>query len=175
MKRVSFEEVMAVFHKEHDKDRGSNEWALGVLSDANQQFGGNWIFKKLKRKEALSIVLPWHGHWEGQNNIILIPKEGMTLGTAIKRYNSIKNYKSENPKCWDTIEYLMNKKDSSSVFLSTAPIKGYKVFEDLKECEGHLIHMDGLHRLIAWGVSGRLGFWRYFFGKKIKAYIATSK
>jgi hypothetical protein len=45
-------------------------------------------------------------------------------------------------------------------------------YEMLKHQNGSLVHLDGLHRLIAWATAGKFGRFRYYFGKKLDVFIA---
>lgn len=168
-KLVSFEEVLFAFDKEHNQQNGSNSWARNALVEANKKFSGKWRKIKLKRKQILQIVLPHHLGEEGE--IELVPKTGLNVKATINKLKSIPSYKIKNPKCWEKIEYLETK-PFSPIFLSTLAID----WDDYKNITmpgaGNFFHLDGLHRLISWGLEGRFNSRRYLFSNKIIAYIA---
>jgi hypothetical protein len=86
---------------------------------------------------------------------------------------STTDYQSANPVCWEKIAHW--RKDSSSpVFLCTAPVS-HSDYQDLTDYEGHLIHLDGLHRLIAWGLYGKLEPDEYEKRERVIAYVAGLK
>lgn len=63
----------------------------------------------------------------------------------------------------------------SPVFLSVEPMKGYGIpeYEKLEYRKDTLVHLDGLHRLIAWAIARRLGLLKYFFSRgKVASFIA---
>lgn len=120
----------------------------------------DWVRARLECQEALGIVLPWHK----DGDIELIPPTGCTLGEALTTLAELeKAYRDASPHCWKTIEAL-EKSYPSPIFLSTSPI-GRRDYARVPRTTG-LIHLDGLHRLLAWGRSGRLD------GVEIEAYVA---
>jgi hypothetical protein len=156
-KNVSFEEVRAAFLKENAIGFGSNEWAFNALEMANKQFG-NWVRGTLTPKDILGIMLPHHYHYEHE----LVPKLCSSVSGAIEKVESI----PESHPCRKRIEELSGRV-TSPVFLSIAPIThpDYKGLTD-RDYRG-LTHLDGLHRLIAWGRTGRAGVVAYVAGMSL--------
>jgi hypothetical protein len=76
----------------------------------------------------------------------------MTVLAAAEKIRdiSIHEYRSANPVCWGKIDYW-NGRPLSPVFLSVTPVE-HDDYAGLSDYRGSLIHMDGLHRLIAWSL-----------------------
>lgn len=128
-----------------------------VLAD---RVAEDWILVRLEHQEVLGIVLPWHN----VGGIELVPPAGCTLTEALGRLGELEGlYRKASPPFWETIEVL-EKTDLSPIFLSTSPIDA----EDYAHVttRSGLIHLDGFHRLLAWGRSGRLD------GVELEAYVA---
>jgi hypothetical protein len=174
IKRVAFEEVLACFDAEHEvKPDNTNEHARNMLQAAQEKFDGDWAYVSLDREDVLNIFLPHHISEGGA--IPLIPPTGLTVAAAVEEIKKISttDYQSANPVCWQKIAHW--RKDSSSpVFLCTAPVS-HSDYQDLTDYEGHLIHLDGLHRLIAWGLYGKLEPDEYEKREKVIAYVAGLK
>lgn len=127
-----------------------------ILADRS---AADWVLVRLKHQEVLGIVLPWHE----VGGIELVPPAGCTLAEALDRLGELERlYRKASPHFWETIE-ILERADLSPIFLSTSPIES----EDYARItRTGLIHLDGLHRLLAWGRSGRLD------GVEIEAYVA---
>jgi len=121
--------------------------------------GGKWAAIHLSKARILDIMLPPHRH--GQDE--LIPRSGLTVGAAMKNAES-NGYQSRNPDCWKIIDFHKHR-PLSCVFLSACPIDATD-YRELVDWEGHLVHLDGLHRLLAWGLSNRLE------SEKVQACVA---
>jgi hypothetical protein len=150
---VSFEEVCASFRRDNPIGFGSSEWALTALEIADKQFG-TWLRRDLSLEDILGVMLPHHLH-DGQE---VVPKVCSTVSEAIERLKSIPHSHS----CSKRIDEV-SRRPLSPVFLSAAPIHhpDYQGLTD-RDYRG-LTHLDGFHRLIAWGRSGQ---------SEIVAYIA---
>ncbi|TSA44814.1 hypothetical protein D4R52_03630 [bacterium] len=169
LEAISSAEVLKVFDEEHNQQDGSNGWARRALIEADKKFNGKWGRIELKRKQILQIILSHHQGEGGE--IELVPKTGFTVEEAINKIKSISCYKIKNPKCWEKIEYLKTE-SFSPIFLSIGQID-WDDYKSISISNGeHFFHLDGLHRLISWGLDGRLDAWTYFRGSKIIAYIA---
>lgn len=150
--KVSFSFVREKFLGDHPISRGSNGPALWNLDKADEQFLGQWSYRRLSLSEVLGAVLSHHDHWKEQSEVQLVPSDGLTVAQAITHYKSLQDYSVTNPLCRDTIEYVRNSR--TDVFLSTRPIDTDD-FRPLNRFEPpHLFVLDGLHRLIARGLAG---------------------
>lgn len=170
--KVEFSTVLSIFDQEHLIGDGTNSWARKMLENANNKFGGEWHQVQLSRKEILEILLV--GHHDPIGGLVLIPKQGMSVRMVARRWEEIKNiYKVENKDCYAKITKF-SKKPFSNIFLSVEPIKGYSVseYENLEYKKNTLVHLDGLHRLIAWAIAGRFNRFRYFLGGKLNAFVS---
>jgi hypothetical protein len=152
---VGFEEVQATFIRENVANSDRNDWPLGALAVANRQFG-SWTRVVLTPEEVLTVMLPWHTH-----GVDLVPAAGSSVSEAIEKLEFV-NRLSE---CYRRIQQFSSAR-TPAVFLSTAPICDplYSDYKGLLD-RGYrgLTHLDGLHRLIAWGRDNR---------REIPAYIA---
>jgi Family of unknown function (DUF6309) len=141
---VTFTEVMAIFSRDNAETPERNGWTLGALEVANRQFGGIWTRVLLSPDEVRTVMLPQHNH-----GVNLVPAEGLAVSEAIKKLDFI----DRASKCYQRIQ-LFSSQQTSAVFLSAAPIcdPRYSDYRGLLD-RGHrgLTHLDGLHRLIAWG------------------------
>ncbi len=174
IERVDFSDVLKRFDREHPINQETNEWARDRLKNANERFGGEWYSVQLSRREVLSgIELVYH-HDPG-SGLVLIPEEGSTVSEAKDKFLKIRlDYSKKNSDCYEKI-VKFGSRMFDYVFLCTAPLKGFGVteHEKLDHTEENLVHIDGLHRLVAWAVKGRLGWFRYnVFSKKIYAFVA---
>jgi hypothetical protein len=144
---VSFDDVKATFLRENATTPERNDWPLGALRVANQQFG-NWVSVRLAPDELLSVMLPHHAH-----GVNLVPPAGLSVSDAILRLDGI----DRSTECYTRIQQFSDERNPS-VFLSIAPIDdpGYGDYAGLVH-RGYrgLTHLDGLHRLIAWGREQR--------------------
>lgn len=172
IRAVSSEEVFRVFDRDQPAEPGnSNQYARELLGKADQQFGGVWTQSPLPQTDIAEIVLPPHYHTAGGGKIELIPVSGLTVAAATDKIRRMKGYESANTCCWRIITHWMERYPSP-IFLSVAPVKSCSDHQYLTSYDGHLIDLDGLHRLIAWGLSGRLESSEYDKGNRIIAYIA---
>lgn len=156
--KTSFENVLHTFDQYHDTAHGTNAYAQSCLYLAEKQHGGRWQYRSLTRNELLEIILPYHGqHKDESGGVELVPPQGSTLEVALQRLAELKNYQDTNPVCWATIKHSVASR--SPVFISKLPIENndYKMLQNISG--EHFYHIDGLHRLIAWGSSdGYVGY-----------------
>jgi hypothetical protein len=170
-RKIAFEEALRCFDRENPvKPGSSNGYARGLLKSADEKFGGRWGCISLVREDLLDIILPHHISEGG--SIELIPRSGLTVAAAVQKLReiSVREYQSANPRCWQKITYW-KEHYPSPIFLSIVPM-GETDYQDLVDYRNHLIHLDGLHRLIAWGLSGRFEPEEYEKGDGVTAYVA---
>src|SRR5437660_826994 len=111
-KKVSFEEVRDAFFRENDPQDKYNQWGLGAIQAAQQQFG-NWRRVVLSRKDILGIMLPHHTRC----GLEVVPPSCSTVADAIKRLELA----PPDNACRRKVEDLA-KKPATHIFLSAAPI-----------------------------------------------------
>jgi len=166
LKEVESLEVLKTFDKYNKISEGNtNHWARELVTTANKKFNGQWHLAELTKEDALKILLPWHNHGEKVN---LVPKTGMTVQAAANYFKkNATEYKKENPKCHAKIIMFSEKEITEPLFLSTAPLTGCDKIEHekLHYTDKSLVHLDGLHRLIAWAINDK------FSNSKIKVFI----
>lgn len=151
--KVSFAEVSQHFIGEHPLVRGSNTPAFWNLNKANKQFSSQWDYRSLTIREILGTILFHHDHWQEGSTVQIVPDKGLTVEQAVARYKKLENFQQTNPLCWETIEFA--RKLRSDIFLASAPLETPD-FRPLKRFGlPGLFVLDGLHRLIAWGLEDR--------------------
>lgn len=163
---VAFSYVRAVYRGDHPLDRehrantnGDGERALEMADEML----GTWVRVLLTREEVLGITLPWHLSEGG--GFALVPKTGTTVGEAAELVRSDPEaMKRENPVCAEKLD-LFRRSPHSPIYLSTSPIP-HPDYADLRVRSG-LIHLDGLHRSVAWALSDRLAP-----GERTEAFVA---
>lgn len=152
---LEFAHVLQRFRAEHglDKRHESNTNSDGEMhlrrADA---LLGRWAEVVIGREEVRSVVLPWHLSEGGA--IALVPPSGRSVARAVEELRSvIGRYAAESPACWRKLE-RMRAAPWTPVYLSTEAIDAPD-YDDLDIRRG-LIHLDGLHRLVAWELHGLL-------------------
>lgn len=152
IRTVNFKEVLEFFDEKHANHLcDTNEFSRTLLTKANGRFNDSWALVGLSRDQVLDIILPHHISEGG--SVHLVPTTGSTVRAAVKKieHTSPDAYQSASPNCWKKISYWMTA-DFSPVFLSTVPVDSVD-YEGLIDYNGHLVHLDGLHRLIAWALT----------------------
>jgi uncharacterized protein DUF6309 len=167
-RKVSSPEVLEAFHRDHNVETGTNKWALGLVEIADREFEGNWSEVKLSREQILRIMLPHHGGERGLTE--LIPPEGMTVEQAVARLKQLDDYPESNPGCWSKISHSKNT-GFSPVFLSASPVD-HEDYPTMVVPDNNFVHLDGLHRLLAWGLDGRYDLDSDSANETLTAYIA---
>jgi hypothetical protein len=152
---VPFSHVLDVYRIDHPADRthpaNTNRDGEEVLHMAEEMLG-SWSRVLLSREEVLGIILPWHLSEGGERE--LVPRSGLTVGEAANLVRSGGATMAEaNPVCSKKLE-LFRRTPLTPVYLSTRPVP-HSDYSDLRVRAG-LIHLDGLHRTIAWELAERL-------------------
>jgi hypothetical protein len=141
----SYQDLLKIFGDENKfKDAWyptaiKDSWPRDRFDEANLQFG-EWNEYELSSIEILDVKL----HWNKQFGV---PEEGMTVAEALQM-RAVQDWIARgghkdlpNSHIWLAAKVLVN---------SSAP--EYRL---LKDHEGHLITLDGIHRLLAWASSGK--------------------
>lgn len=164
---VRFETVIGHFAQEHpfnaSDQANTNDEAEGHIRNGQRELGGRWHQVLLEGPEVCGVVLPWHLGEDGE--VELVPKAGLTVAAAAERLAGLgASYTRSNPMC-----ALKLARQSTAprrpLFLSTRPVSG-RDYDGLAVREG-LIHLDGLHRMLAWDQAGQLVSGNWF-----PAYVA---
>ena len=128
-----------------DKD----SWPRQRLNEANLQFG-DWNEYELSHHELLHVKLHW-------NTGFGIPEEGMTVVDAIQL---------QSVRDWIATGKPKNLPDDSHIWLAGSPlISGPTEHQRLKGYEGHLVVLDGIHRIVAWASAGKEPVLAFIAGK----------
>ncbi|MCX4967602.1 DUF6309 family protein [Streptomyces sp. NBC_00654] len=167
LEAVTFDALMRRFGQEHPYDRNdeanSNDEAETHIRNAQSALGGRWHEVLLEGTEVLDVVLPWHLGEDG--DVELIPRTGLTVAAAASRLAALgPSYARTNPLCGLKLARQIHA-PPRALFLSTGAVPGAD-YEELTVREG-LIHLDGLHRMLAWQRAGQL-----VPGRWVKAYVA---
>ena len=154
MERVIFELLIEEFSLAHGAGYEPNRGALIGLNKANEKFG-NWVRRELELAEVLEVILPYHAHWgdPDKDAVLLVPPEGITLQEAVDRLKTLQDFEATNPTCWQSMQ--LSADTESPVYLSIEPIDNDDYRMQPSRSEPHLYHIDGLHRLVYWGLQGR--------------------
>ncbi|WP_316525541.1 DUF6309 family protein [Kitasatospora brasiliensis] len=163
---VAYPEVHDAYLRDHPLERAheanSNMYGEESLERADRIPGGWWRIR-LSRADVLGVVLPWHLSEGGA--LELVPRSGLTVAEAAERIRvGGAAWGAANPVCAAKLR-LLGQAPFTPVFLSTAPID-HSDYGDLEVRSG-LIHVDGLHRMLAWELSGRLPE-----GARLDGYLA---
>ncbi|MER5768598.1 DUF6309 family protein [Streptomyces sp. NPDC001985] len=152
---VTFDEVRTSFHRDHPAEReheaNTNQDADDALVLADEVFA-RWSKVLLSRTEVLDVMLPWHLSEGGGCD--LVPRSGLTVGQAVRRLRSREAEWTE--ACPVCAAKLARFRDSpfTSIYLSTHPVP-HEDYAGLSPGDG-LVHLDGLHRMVAWELAQRL-------------------
>ncbi|MFD0350566.1 DUF6309 family protein [Kitasatospora aburaviensis] len=113
---------------------------------------GRWQAVLLSRADVLGVVLPWHtGEGGGYE---LVPPTGLTVGqTAARLRARPAAVYGANPVCAAKLSFLA-RSPLTPVYLSTRPVP-HSDYAAVRAC-GALVHVDGLHRMLAWELAGCL-------------------
>jgi hypothetical protein len=148
----SFPELLKIFDDENRfKDGWTNKdpWPRDRFNEANS-FLGEWNEFELSHPELLDVKLHWNDQFD-------IPKDGMTVAEALQL-----------PRVRSWIAKGEHKiYPESHIWLATKPLKHNSAAEYgfLKNYEGRLITLDGIHRLLAWAGLGKETTLAFIAGK----------
>lgn len=167
MEPVTFDTVLRHFTREHPRDHtdeaNSNDEALTHIRNAQLTLAGRWHRVELEHTELLAVVLPWHLGEDGE--VELVPRTGLTVAAAAARLAGLgASYARTNPLCTLKLDRQAAARPRP-LFLSTQAVPG-EDYAGLTVRKG-LIHLDGLHRMLAWARAGRLAP-----GRWTPAYVA---
>jgi hypothetical protein len=149
----SFADLLQIFDVENsEKDGwypGSNDaWPRDRFKEADRQFGV-WNEFELSHKEILEVKLHW-------NHDFGIPREGMAVSQALS-LPLFRKWLSEGKH---------NVLPDSHIWLATEPLKpGPVEHQLLRDYEGRLVTLDGIHRLLAWAECGKETTLAFIAGK----------
>ena len=154
VKDIPFREVLEHFDAVHPvREEGNfatNGWARGLLLSTNELCQGVWRLVELSPDEVLEICLPHHrGEKSAGGTTVLLEGDGATAGDAVTRLQSLADYSTTNEVCWGKIQYWAGRDAEPIILSTTAPKHMQDVVADAK-----FFHIDGLHRILAWGLGG---------------------
>ncbi|HWO99132.1 MAG TPA: DUF6309 family protein [Methylococcus sp.] len=150
----------------------TSPWTQRTLLQADQAARGQWYRCELEEWECLHrIVLPVHCHGKLQ----LVPPEGSTAAEAaafLLRHQA--EYLRRSPSCYRQIDRVDRQDNAPIVLMNRGVAEVMKrqewCYERLVCKPGRVVHLDGLHRLVAraiWNAKeSGLGL------RKVTAYIA---
>lgn len=146
----------------------SAPWTRRFIEIADAQFSGAWHERTLTGQEALEILLPPHaGEPCKGDRLTLVDPEGATVRDVARRLAQIRaDYEPANRSCWSRIEAAASA-PYSRLILTTAPLDSDD-YRGMSPRPDRLYHLDGFHRLVAWGWTGRLAA----SGARIAAIVA---
>ncbi|MFD9902692.1 DUF6309 family protein [Streptomyces sp. NPDC059063] len=152
---IPFDEVRARFRRDHPATRAhaanTNQSTDSVLRLADATFG-TWSAIRLSRADIRSVLLPWHLSEGGGRE--LVPRTGLTVGQAADLLRAHEaEFTAANPVCTAKLT-LFRTAPITSIYLTTRPVP-HDHYAGLPTDDA-LVHLDGLHRLLAWELAGRL-------------------
>jgi len=167
---VSPRVVESVFRNTHRPNTDAADgWALSRLEEAGDAFAG-WARVSLSREDVMGTVLVYHCRGDGDP---VVPREGATVREVVDGLDGegMSELAAEHPRCHDRIERLM-REPFSPVFLADGPLEETSAEQyGWLECgEDCLVHLDGLHRLLAWTLDGRFD---EGYENDLTAYVAV--
>lgn len=165
---VPFAEVLSQYDNDH-ADSITNEWARDLLHNADAFYEGEWHRVALSGDVIQNrVTLMYHHHpFEGTS---LIPETGSTVAEAAQRLRELgASYSEHNHECDENIRALMQAPLTHIVLASNDG--RFKIPDQhqqkLIQKPGTFLHLDGLYRMVAWCLAGRLDE-----NAKIDTYIA---
>ncbi|MFY0534280.1 DUF6309 family protein [Nannocystis pusilla] len=165
---VQFAEVLARFRREHATgpvhEANTNALAERALGVADAMLGV-WHRVRLGPAALGRVLLPWHESEGGRCK--LVPRTGLTVAAAAARLREAHDdYPDHSPVCWRKLQrHRAADPASTAIYLSTRPID-HVDYAALTPGDG-LVHLDGLHRMVAWAAYGLLQG-----GREVEAYVA---
>ncbi|MFJ4190924.1 DUF6309 family protein [Kitasatospora sp. NPDC089509] len=153
---VAYSEVHEAYLRDHPVER-AHEANTNLYGEENLEradtIPGGWWRIRLTRADVLGVVLPWHKSEGGERE--LVPPTGLTVARAAERVRSGgADWTAANPVCTAKLR-MLRAAPFTPLFVSTAPVD-HPDYAELVLPPG-LIHLDGLHRMVAWELAGRLG------------------
>ncbi len=132
---VPFDEILRTY-KEENRDWPGYAIGIDYLNEANARCQGKWRLVSLSNTDVSSVILPYHRH-EGFE---VIPPLGLSVSAAVERLKQLP--KEQMRDCWKRISEL-GQRDFSQMHIA------------LGREDGSLKHVDGVHRLLAYGLFGK--------------------
>lgn len=154
------------------KDINTDEAAKKRVLLADRHFNSYWQMVELELDEVLNIMLPWHKgeNYRSSEEEDLIPQRGMTVENAIKRFRNLSDYSKTNSTCFNKIQ-SSKQMEFKFIHLSIAPMLSENDYKNILDYKAKLVHLDGLHRLIGWGLAGKYDQEKYA-NDKLQAFVA---
>jgi hypothetical protein len=140
---VQFDEILQHYEREN---RGWDGYTIGLeyLTAANRRCQGRWTLVLLSRADVANVMLPSHNH-----EIEVIPSAGLSVSAAVQRLRDLP--KDQMKDCWTRICGINE--------------RGFTHMRIALEAENSILkHVDGVHRLLAYGLFQR--------DEEILAYVA---
>jgi hypothetical protein len=161
-KEISFSEVKEIFWRDNKKGDKNSRWPFLLVNNANKTLG-KWVLTEIPLELFWEIKLPYHK----DKDLELVPGGRSTVKKVYKRLKRMElNYSERNKRCYESIKYFSKNKIGTAILSSTST-KGRDNYS-LNDVRKHLVHMDGLHRLM--GVAYSLERKKY---KPIQCIIAV--
>jgi len=148
-REIEFEEVLSIYHTYHGHQ---NEYEERILKAANLFFG-SWKQVSIPLDEIGKLVLPFH--IERESRRLVIPPQGEILEEAYQRLLVVgkKDYETKNPFCFGKVMFQKKRiieEGPGTFFFSLGPFTTFSItYQQIEEQENSLVHLDGLHRLLA--------------------------
>lgn len=153
---VTKADVIAALAAGRSLTTGSAPWTLAFIDVADHQFDARWCRVAISGADARAVVLPPH---EGEpcrgDTRLLVGTGGATVAATAAILTAVtEDYARDNPSCWSRLRAAEDA-PLSPIILTTAPLARAE-YATIVPAPGTLYHLDGLHRLVAWAMAGRL-------------------
>jgi hypothetical protein len=117
----------------------------------SKELGQNWALIRIRGNQLADISLPWHLSKEDASRYEVIPPAGMLLSEVVGELDG--RIQNKAPEFVNGIKRLVGR-PLGHLFLSQLIPRSESTFSGMTARPGHLVCLDGLHRLIALGKSG---------------------
>ena len=160
IKCITFEDLIQDFRQIFKAKDNETETAEKYIRCANngivKKRNGGWIYLNLPYEVVMQVALPIHTH--SQKEKTLITHSALTPNDAARNYKLwSESDKKNSPECSGSIEYHLKNLNETPIYLTVSPINIRNVYGTLLDTpelvKNRLIHLDGLHRLVALALS----------------------
>jgi hypothetical protein len=151
---LALNDVMAAVASGRSFTDGSGPWTLKHLQTADAMFAGRWRMVDVPADALRQAVLGAHaGEPCRGDSMELVPAGGASVAATASRLRAARvDYEGHNPSCWGRMQQAAGEPFSLIVLAMRPMIElGHGA-----GAAGRFFVVDGLHRLVAWELAGRL-------------------
>jgi hypothetical protein len=149
LKEIEFQEVMRRFEEEYAYAGGTRNWTANVLN-LTDNLCKMWGLVRVRADQLGDVLLPWHRS-KDDGGYDVVPRVGMLLSEVGPELDH--RIRSNAPVFMNRIIELSDK-PLGHIFLSQIIPSSEPSYAQVVPRSGHVVCLDGLHRLIALQRSG---------------------